>query len=129
MDAKEKTDLMIARIKEDCRFFGLEESYIQALEKDVLITKQSNDDYWFSCNDGQGYVLTFWERGQCNFGINSLSEEGFRFLFQRHIVLHDFKDLSKSEDFMAKAYPLFGETREYQEAQDDLARRRTLRQE
>ena len=119
MNHEEKLERMIASIEEDCRRFGMDETRIRALEKHVLVLHSPcpDNDYNFYFSEDFGYVLTFWERGFCNWGMSSFDELGFRFLFQRHIIHHDFLSLSEAEEFMTAARPLFGETREYQDAQ------------
>lgn len=114
----EEVEKMIETIREDCRIFGHDSAV-----SDVLRTESTNDDYYFYYDDKLGYVLTFWERGYCNWGMNAVDPMGFRFLYQRHIVLHDFLDLSKSKAFLEKARPLMGGTREFQEAEDLLLER------
>ena len=126
MQDQEKLDQMTQWIKDDCRCFGLGKAYIDSIEKDILITCCSNNDYYFYYDPEKGYVLTFWERGFCNWGMNSRDERGFRFLFLRHLILHDFMFMSvpEAEKFMSDAAALFGETQEYRDAEAWLNRRR-----
>lgn len=123
MKNEEKLDRMITLIKDDCRFFGVAREWIDSLEKDVLIKGHQNDDYSFCFDDLKGYVLTFWERGYCNWGMASSDEAGFRFLFQRHIVLNDFQSVQDAERFMRAAFPVFGTTEGYKEAAAFLNRK------
>ena len=122
MQYQEKLEQMKERIREDCRFFGVGESYCN----DILRTDFSDNDYYFYYDPDKGYVLTFWERGFCNWGMNSTDELGFRFLFQRHIVLHDFMFLSipDAKKSMKGAYALFGATQEYGDAEVLLNRKK-----
>ena len=117
MDNNEKLRHMTELIEDDCRRFGMDEASVLMLEKDILKTKPDNDDYYFYYDDEKGYVLTFWERGFCNFGMGSADPLGFRFLFQRHIVLHDFSDIPVLERFMREAAGIFGDTSEYREGE------------
>ena len=114
----EKLGKMIEMIREDCRIFGHD-----SVISDFLRTESTNDDFYFYYDNKLGYVLTFWERGYCNWGMNAVDPMGFRFLNQRHIVLHDFHDLSASKKFLEKAQPLMGGTREFQEVEDLLLER------
>jgi len=117
-------DQMIGLIREDCRSFGMEESRINTLISDVLIKGSNNNDFSFQYRDQTGYTLTFWERGFCNWGISSFDGMEFRFLFQRHIVLHDFADPEETNKFMSDAQAIFGQTEEYRKAMDDIQKKR-----
>ena len=123
MDHKEKLDRMTAQLREDCLYFGQSEADFQHIEEDILITWQSDNDYYYYYDDRLGYVLTFWERGYCNWGINSPDEKEFRFLFQQHIILQDFRFQPESEAFMTRAFPIFGTTEAYRKAREELDRK------
>ncbi len=126
-ETEKKLKQMTEWIKDDCRRFGVEESYINGLDKYILRTNNYGNDYYFYYSNDLGYVLTHWERGACNWGMNSRDDLGFRFLFQRHIILNNFQSASKSERFMSGASALFGGTQEYKEAEKWLDERLSRR--
>ena len=110
MDPAHEADLdrMIGLIRDDCRFFGMEEDRIGSLVRNVLVKGHDNNDYSFEYLDSTGYTLTFWERGQCNWGISSFDGLEFRYLFQRHIVLRNFMDPEETARFLSRAKTRFG---------------------
>lgn len=112
----ESLQYVISLIMQDCMHFGVR------YPVGVLRTTSSRDDYYFEYSDKLGYTLTFWERGSVNWGMNSLDADGFRFLFQQHIILHNFQSIPDSVAFMQKAAPVFGRTEEYKEALSQLKR-------
>lgn len=111
MSNEDKLRRMINMIREDCRLFG-----VRYPADILLVNNNSRNDFQFYYDDRLGYTLVYWERGNINWGMNSLDEKGFRFLFQRHIILHNFQSIPESAAFMAKAEPVFGNTKEYKEA-------------
>ena len=119
-------DRMTALIAEDCRYFGIEESRIENIRKDILIKGFNNDDYSFEYREETGYTLTFRERGQCNWGISAFDEMDFRFLVQLHVVHHATYSPDKIGQFLSAARERFGQTEEYQKALALIQKRKRI---
>ncbi len=82
----------------------------------------------YNLNNNDGYSITNWEHGRCNFGFGAKDPVDFRFLFQLNIVNNFYsysinaKTKQRAEEFMAKMKPVFGDASEYQKALNGFIR-------
>jgi len=59
------------------------------LERELCQNPDKGGDYMmftYNLRGNDGYSITNWEHGRCNFGFGSKNEEDFGFLFQLNIV-------------------------------------------
>ena len=125
-------DDMTKMIIDDCKKIGIKDYQIEHYLKTQLCQNPNKDgDYIlfaYNLNGNDGYSITNWERGRCNFGFGAKEPMDFRFLFQLNIVnnFHSYaineKTKLRAEEFMAKMKPMFGETPEYQKALNKFTR-------
>ena len=120
-------DDMTKQIIADCLALGVAEYRIEYFKKNELCQNPDKGGEYmlFSYNlkGNDGYSITNWERGRCNFGFGCKDAKNFRFLFQLKIVNnfhsynHSLTTKQRAEVFMNKAKPLFGDCEEYSKAQ------------